>query len=130
MSTLIPMSTAETAAAQLRDALRFMPALCVADPDPYTPKLLRGAVEDGSLATVVRLLADVAEALRWANLAALRATQTPGELRAGGWSLAERRAVDPLRDRLGMALSHTYKAAQLLDDADRVSRAALLARIA
>lgn len=129
MSTLIPMISAETAAAQLRDALQLMPELA-AEPDPYTPRLLRRAVDDGSLAAVVRLLADAAESVRWTNLAALRATQTPGELRAAGWSLAERRAVDPLRDRLGAALSHTYKAAQLLDDADRVTRASWLARIA
>lgn len=118
MSTLIPMCSAEATSAQLRDALQLMPDLC-GDPDPYTPALLRGAMEDGSLTAVVSLLADVSMSASWVNLAALRATLTPGALRAAGWSLAERRAVDPLRDRLSAALPHTYRAAMILDDAAR-----------
>lgn len=118
MSTLIPMCSAEAVAGQLRDALQLMPDLA-GDPDPYTPALLRGAMEDGSLRAVVALLADASESVRWTNLAALRATQTPGVLRAAGWSLSERRAVDPLRNHLGAALTHSFRAAMLLDDAAR-----------
>lgn len=124
MSTLIPMRSAETAAAQLREALHHLPAL-VAEPDLYDPALLRAAAEDGSLRAVVRLLAEAADCVRWANLATLRATQTPGELRAAGFSLTERRAIDPLRERLAAALNHTHRGALILDDADRVTRVSL-----
>ena len=52
MSTLIPMCSAEAVAGQLRDALLLLPDLR-ADPDPYTPALLRGALDDGSMSALV-----------------------------------------------------------------------------
>lgn len=117
MSILIPICSAQAASAQLRDALRHMPDLT--EPDPYTPALLRGAIEDGSLGAVVSLIAHVSDSLRWLNLAALHSTQTSGALRAAGWSLEARRAVAAVRDPLRAAVAHTYTASMILDDAHR-----------
>lgn len=106
-----------TVTTRLHEALQLLPDLPSADsaPDLYTPELLRQ--EPAEFAALIGVLAASADMLRWGALAAHHATLTSAALRAAGWPLTDRRAINPVRTHLYEALEPTYRAALSLSGA-------------
>lgn len=103
----------------LPTTLRLLPDLPGTESgvDLYTPQLLRDNVAE--FRTLVAVLAETADILRWGTLAAHHVTLTSAALRSARWPLQDRRAINPVRTRLREALEPTYLAAMALHDAAR-----------
>lgn len=119
---LVPAVATLAPAEQLREAINLFPQPPVSSDyaDPYSPALLRD--ETGALAGLIGVLAKTTNSMRWGTLVAHHAMRTRSELRANGWPLVDRDAVNPVRDHLERAVAQLSRASAELAEADRYAR--------
>lgn len=119
----VPAIATIAPAAQLREMINMFPNPPVhdGDTDPYSAAVLRD--ETGALAALVSTLSSTAESIYWGTLVAHHAMRTPAELRAHGWTVEDRHAVNPIRTSLNRALRDLGHATDALEESERHARA-------
>lgn len=122
---LIPALEAITRATQLREAIHLFPLpptrRRTEDDDARDPYRTALRDETGSLAGLLGTLAITAATMHQGAQIAHHAMRRSSELRMRGWSLEERRAVDPIRANLAAALRDLDRATTALVRAEHAA---------